>query len=547
MSFWLLRIVLLRSFFFIYAIAFLIALSQNEALIGDNGLTPAKRFWEVVIRKRFGTVSPWAGFVQYPSLFWWIPVSSSSLFGLSLIGLGCSLFVIVNGGANLVIVATCWAAQMSIQSVGQVWYGFGWENQLLEMTFLVGIIVPYFSLSPLPSKTPMPLLGVFAFRWLLFRIMLGAGLIKIRGDSCWRDLTAMNYHYETQPVPNPFSHIFHHAPELWHKFETLSNHVIELACPFLLFFPTAGLGEWSRTISIGSGMIQIGFQIVLICSGNLSFLNWLTAIPALCCFDDRALAFLFPREVQKKAIDAEQSYLHHSSGGSDVYITSRRLLNMCAFLLLAYLSVPVVRNLLSTKQVMNASFSAFRVLNTYGAFGSITRERNEVILLGTADDLGGPTPPKWLEYEFAVKPGDINRRSRWISPLHFRIDWLMWFAALGSYQQAPWIVKLAFKLLQNDELVTKQLLATGGNPFAGKPRPKHLKADFYLYKLQPPMILKSRAAAVSVGSGVGVGVGVGEWEEGTVWRRKFVKSYLPPMDLTNPSLVEFLKQRGLSD
>ncbi|GFR69257.1 lipase maturation factor [Elysia marginata] len=144
-----------------------------------------------------------------------------------------------------------------------------------------------FTLSELPKATPSSKINIFAFRWLIFRIMIGAGLIKIRGDKCWRDLTCMNYHYETQPVPNPVSYYLHQSPEAMHKFEVLSNHFIELVAPFLLLLPHRGL-------CMLGGALQIVFQVVLIISGNLSFLNWLTILPSLACFDDASLAWMFP-------------------------------------------------------------------------------------------------------------------------------------------------------------------------------------------------------------------------------------------------------------
>jgi len=529
---WLVRVVFLRAWGFVTSVAFLVALQQNEALIGEKGLLPAKLFWNGAIRPRYAGKTILDGLLAYPSLFWFIEPSGGNLRLLAILGLVCSLVVVVQGSANMVLVFICWAVQMSIQSVGQVFYGFGWESQLLEVSFLAMFISPLFDMSTMfPHKTPMPMLVIWGFRWLLFRIMLGAGLIKIRGDSCWRDLTAMNYHYETQPVPNFLSPYFHHAPNFWHKCETLGNHIVELACPFMLFFPASG---WARGISIVGGIIQISFQLVLILSGNLSFLNWLTAIPAICCFDDEFLGFLFSAETRRAAAEAETLYQQQARNSREISILMRRATHIAVACLLLYLSIPVVQNLLSRNQKMNASFGSFKILNTYGAFGTITRERYEVVLQGTCDELeGGPAPPVWSEFSFPVKPGAVNLRSRWISPYHFRLDWLMWFAALSSYQQHPWLVHLIYKLLKNDELATS-LLATRGNPFEGKQAPKYVKADFYLYKIQDP--LRQRRETDKDGSG---------WEEGRIWRRKFVRSYLPAMDVNNPSLLRFLQQRGL--
>jgi len=526
---WLVRILFLRCFFFIYSVAFLVSLRQNEALLGDEGLTPARRYWQNTIVPRFAaqdSSSLLSSFMSYPSLFWLIgPPSTASLNMLAAVGLLLSVVITVLGAANMFMILAIWLLMMTIQSVGQTWFSFGWESQLLEMTFLTAFMCPFLSLSAFPKATPMPLLCIVGFRWLLFRIMLGAGLIKIRGDSCWRDLTAMHYHYETQPVPNFLSPFFHTSPALWHKFETLSNHVIELACPVLLLFPTHGLGPVVRSVSIVGGMIQVIFQFVLICSGNLSFLNWLTAIPAICCFDDEFVAPFFSPSMRKRAREAAEE----SKVGADVlYSSVRALMYLGVFALLAALSYPVVVNLLSSRQAMNRSFSAFKLVNTYGAFGSITRERHEVVLLGTKDDITKVQNPEWKAFEFPAKPTDPNRTSPWISPYHFRLDWLLWFAAFQSYTQCPWLVSLVYKLLQNDALVTRSLLSS--NPFfeSGTP-PKYIKAELFLYKYA--LVPDDKADK--------------EWERGSFWKRRHVREYLPPIALDNPSLLTFLKRNDL--
>ncbi len=172
------------------------------------------------------------------------------------------------------ILFSLWALYFSIVNVGQTWYSFGWESQLLESGILAMFMVPVFSLSKFPRHTPTPLVCVWGFRWLLFRIMIGAGMIKIRGDQCWRDLTCINYHYQTQPVPNPLSVYFHfnhgecalrpvqcvadglHA-EMVHRMETAGNHVVELLCPWLLLVPL-------RSALLAGGVIQIAFQVLCI-------------------------------------------------------------------------------------------------------------------------------------------------------------------------------------------------------------------------------------------------------------------------------------------
>jgi len=448
----------------------------------------------------FKTVAGLSSFISYPSLFWFIgPPSTESLNILAFVGLFLSLLITVLGAANMPMILAVWMIMMTIQSVGQTWFSFGWESQLLEMTFLAAFACPLLFLSAFPKAAPMPLLCIVGFRWLLFRIMLGAGLIKIRGDSCWRDLTAMNYHYETQPIPNFLSPYFHTSPSLWHKFETLSNHVIELVCPVLLLCPTHGLGSIVRSVSIAGGLIQVIFQIVLICSGNLSFLNWLTAIPAICCFDDEFVAPLFSPSMRRRAREAAEERF---GDNALLYSSLRTIMHLGVFALLAVLSYPVVVNLLSSRQAMNRSFSAFKLVNTYGAFGSITRERHEVVLLGTADEITKVQDPTWKAFEFPAKPTDPNKQSPWISPYHFRLDWLLWFAAFQSYTQYPWLVSLVYKLLQNDPLVTRSLLSS--NPFfeRGRLRDTSKPSFIFINTRWSPMTRPTRIGSAALfGSG----------------------------------------------
>ena len=227
-KYWLTRICFLRFLGFLYLVAFLIALEQNEALLGEEGLTPAVHFMDRIKQRSSSSSSDLQGFMQLPTLYWFFAPDTIHLNAFAWIGVVLSVLVMFFGAANVPILFTLWITYMSICNVGQTWYGFGWESQLLETGFLAMFMVPLFSLSKFPALTPTPLVCVWGYRWLLFRIMIGAGMIKIRGDPCWRDLTCMQYHYETQPNPNPMSPLMHSTPKFVHTIETLGNHVIEL-------------------------------------------------------------------------------------------------------------------------------------------------------------------------------------------------------------------------------------------------------------------------------------------------------------------------------
>jgi hypothetical protein len=167
--------------------------------------------WSNIVQEVKDPINREAFFIN-PTLFWFIPPTAQNLGHFALLGAALSALILMTGRANLPIAFTLWLLYFSIVGVGQTWYSFGWESQVLESGFLLFFMVPIFSLDKMPSLTPLPWVARWGYRWLLFRIMLGAGMIKIRGDQCWRDLTCMNYHYQTQPVPNPISVYFHNNP-----------------------------------------------------------------------------------------------------------------------------------------------------------------------------------------------------------------------------------------------------------------------------------------------------------------------------------------------
>ncbi|XP_073492526.1 lipase maturation factor 1 isoform X2 [Aquarana catesbeiana] len=514
-TFWMTRIVLLRALGGLYFVAFLVAFHQNKQLIGEKGLLPCKLHLGN-IKEYFGGKIGVEAFSYAPTVLWLLDWThmDTHLDNIALAGLGISAFIILTGCANMILMTTLWILYHSLVAVGQGWYSFGWESQLLETGFLGIFLCPVWTLSRVPEQTPPSGIVIWAFRWLIFRIMLGAGLIKIRGDKCWRDLTCMNYHYETQPVPNPLAYYMHRNPVWFHQFETLINHFIELVVPFFVV-----MGRRMCTIF---GILQILFQVLLILSGNLSFLNWLTIVPCLACFDDASFSFLFSSKDGSVKHQVAKIQRQDASGGRlpksyGSYI--RQILHVSLGVLIAYLSIPVVVNLMSSRQLMNTSFNPLRIVNTYGAFGSITKERTEVVIQGTSSL--DPSDPNavWEEYEFKCKPGNLTRSPCVISPYHYRLDWLMWFAAFQTYEQNEWLIHLAGKLLANDETATS-LLAV--NPFQDKAPPRWIRGEHYRYKFS--RIWGTHAS------------------EGKWWIRKRIAQYFPPLNLAG--LKKYFKSRS---
>src|SRR2546430_4481105 len=335
-SYWLTRFVILRLLGFVYAVAFFVAARQLVPLIGHRGLTPAD-FYLSSIHAELGSRTE--GMLHLPTLFWF----GCTDLGMSIFAwVGFALSLMVLGGyANAILLAVLWGMYMSIVHVGQIWYGYGWEIQLLETGFLSILPCPLVDPRRFPKSRP-PILVFWLFRWLGFRIMVGDGLIKMRGDECWRDLTCMFYHYETQPIPSPVSRYLHFAPHWFHRIETFWNHFIELVVPWFSFGP--------RTARHIAGTLLVLFQIFLIISGNLSFLNYLTIIPFLACFDDTLLRHVLPNALVKRAERAAQE--------SQPSLT-RDVVAVALSILVAYLSIYPVLNLISPRQAMNTAFNRF--------------------------------------------------------------------------------------------------------------------------------------------------------------------------------------------
>jgi hypothetical protein len=440
-TYWYSRFVFERALALGYLVAFLVAVNQFVPLLGEHGLEPVPRFVSFV------------PFRASPSLFYAFPYDAAfrlaAWAGVALSVLAFTSLPSRAGSAPAAVVwVALWALYLSFVNVGQTFYGFGWETLLLEAGFLT-------IFSGGSAAEPSRIL-MWLYRWLLFRLMFGAGLIKLRGDACWRDLTCLDYYFETQPMPNPLSWYFHWLPRSILHSGVVVNHIVEVGVPFGYFLPQPFAGA--------AGIITIVFQLILIVSGNLSWLNWLTIVLAIPTIPDRWLAWL---PAARPALLHEPAALRVAVYGLAVVV--------------AVLSVAPTTNMLSPNQVMNTSFEPLHLVNTYGAFGSITRERNEVVIEGTLDERPDETS-EWREYEFRGKPGDLTRRPPQVAPYHLRLDWLMWFAALSSPDEQPWFRPFIASLLAGDRHTLSLMRA---NPFPDRP-PRSIRAVYYRYRFTTP-------------------------------------------------------------
>ncbi|MGW1321518.1 lipase maturation factor family protein [Streptomyces antibioticus] len=454
------RLVFQRALAAVYLVAFLTAALQFRALLGERGMLPVPRFTARV------------DFRRAPSLFHWR--YSDRLFA-GCAWTGCALSAALIAGvdgllplwAAMLLWALPWALYLSIVNVGQTWYAFGWESLLLETGFLAVFLGN--------DEVGPPVLVLFLLRWILFRVEFGAGLIKMRGDACWRRLTCLDHHHETQPMPGPLSWFFHRLPKPLHRVEVAANHVTQLAVPFLLFTP--------QPLATAAAALMILTQLWLVLSGNFSWLNWITIVLA----------------VSALALPSGDRSFPAAPLWYEVVV--------CAVAaLLLFLSHRPVRNMLSRRQVMNRSFDPLHLVNTYGAFGSVSRVRHEVVVEGTLDEVPREDSD-WREYEFKGKPGDPRRWPRQFAPYHLRLDWMMWFAALSPSYADAWFGALVERLLENDRDTLRLLRRS---PFPPDRPPRHVRARLFRYRYTSWRELR---------------------ETGACWERTYVREYLPPTRL----------------
>lgn len=465
-EYWLGREVLERGAAVVYLLAFVAAATQFRALIGEHGMQPIPRF--------LAGQSFW----RTPSLFH-LRYSDRLFSTVSWFGAGLAAAIVAGAAdavplwAAMLMWLALWVLYLSIVNVGQTWYAFGWESLLLETGFLMIFLGN--------DRVAPPVLTLWAARLLLFRVEFGAGLIKMRGDPCWRDLTCLYYHHETQPMPGPLSWFFHHLPKPLHRIEVAGNHFSQLIVPFGLFAPQPVAG-------IAAAIIVVT-QLWLVASGNFAWLNWVTILLACSAIDDSWVGSVGLRH-------------HPAFPATPVWFAALVIAFAAAVLFMSYWPV---RNMLSPRQRMNMSFNSFHLVNTYGAFGSIGRTRREVVIEGTAEaHLGDQTV--WKEYEFKGKPGAVRRLPRQWAPYHLRLDWLMWFAAISPSYAQPWLTPFLQRLLRNDR-PTLRLLRH--NPFPDSP-PRYVRALLYEYRFTTPAELRRERA----------------W-----WHRTLIGGYVRPMAL----------------
>jgi predicted DCC family thiol-disulfide oxidoreductase YuxK len=447
----------LRGLALVYFVAFISLIPQIIGLIGEHGILPARDYLET-IRSEFGGNR----YAIFPTLAW---LNSSNVFIQAMCWSGAVLAIaLLVGVAPIPVAAGLYVLYLSINTIGQAFLSFQWDSLLLEAGFAAILLAPW-GLWP-GYKAEPPKIPRWVLRFLIFRLMLESGAVKLlSGDPAWRGLTALNFHYETQPLPTPLAWYAHKLPEAFQKFSVGTVFFVELAVPFLFFMP--------RRLRIIGAWITIAFQLIIAATGNYTFFNLLTIVLCIPLFDDRHFRRSSPLPLGE---------VGPSKTGRVRVAISLLIIAIGLFQLVATLgfSLPLPGFLYS----LDDYAQAFQVVNHYGLFAVMTTSRPEIIIEGSDDG------ENWKSYEFPFKAGDVLERPRWVAPFQPRLDWQMWFAALGSYRDAPWFSRLIIRLLEGSPEVVGFLEK---NPFPDKP-PHFIRAVTYDYHFSDVATRRSTGA-----------------------------------------------------
>lgn len=453
----------LRVLALVYLAAFASLAVQVRGMVGPRGILPAGEWLETMRalgRERF---------FRFPTIFWWIPATDRNLRLAAWGGVALSLLLLV-GVTPIATLVALWALYLSFFTVCPTWLGFQWDLLLVETGLLAVFVAPR-TLAPvtidlLSAHAPSPIaLGLLW--WLLFRLIFSSGLVKLTsGDPTWRRLTALAHHYETQPLPVRLAWWAHHLPLGFHRLSAASMFVIELGAPFLIFGPAP--------LRHGAALAIAALMLLIVATGNYGFFNVLTIALCLPLFDDAVLQPLWPSGwTPPPAADGVD-------WPSAVVALPIALLSAHEVARLAGRRLPWPRPLAR----LLARLEALRLLNPYGLFAVMTTSRPEIIIEGSHD---GRT---WRPYEFRWKPGDPRRPPRRAFFHMPRLDWMMWFAALGTLRQHPWFLRFAERLLEGSSPVRALLRA---DPFGGDP-PRFVRAVLYDYRFADPRTRRETGA-----------------------------------------------------
>jgi len=480
-TFTLTRWVFLRALGVIYLIAFVSLWVQVKGLIGSHGILPAQQYLHM-LRNYVGPER----YRLAPTVFW-LGAGDATLALVCGLGTFCAALLVCDV-APVVCLVSLWVLYLSLVTVGRDFLAFQWDVLLLEAGFLAIFFAPGHLVPGRPGAGPVSPIMLLLLWWLLFRLAFQSGLVKLTwGDPTWRDLSALDYHFVTQPLPTWIGWYAHQVPAVVKKGAVIVMYVLEIGAPLLIFGPR------SLRFAACAGIVLL--QVLIFATGNYTFFNLLTIALALLLLDDPWWARVLPEHVVQRLVAETRSgfgmgVLRPAVAGVVVAVSCAKFWQNLTPR--STLPRPVGRAL--------AWVEPFRSINSYGLFRVMTTSRLEIVVEGSDDGVA------WRAYEFRYKPGDVTRRPGFVEPHQPRLDWQMWFAALGRYETTPWFAPFLARLLEGSPPVLRLLRS---NPFPDHP-PKYVRALLYDYGFTTPA--EQRAA--------------GAW-----WTRSLVGAYSPVMSL----------------
>jgi predicted DCC family thiol-disulfide oxidoreductase YuxK len=493
-AYFLTRRLFLRALGLVYLVAFVSLWTQISGLIGHDGILPTDQLLPAIQQHYAAQGIGPERFYLVPTLSW-LDASDGFLHCQCAAGTVLAILLIL-GIAPVPCLALLWLLYLSLVTVGRDFLGFQWDNLLLEAGFLAIFFAPL-QLLPRPAReAPPSRLVLWLLRLLLFKLMFSSGCVKLlSGDPTWRNLTALTFHYYTQPLPTWIGWYASQLPLWFQKFSCAATFGIELGAPWLIFGPR-------RIRFLGATAIAF-LQILILLTGNYTFFNWLTLALCLLLLDDfildkivsRKLRPLFFFSLQPSAFSLSPRWPRPF-----IAVLTIVILSASGFQLAATLGFR--SPLLYPFAWVAEQLTPLRTVNNYGLFAVMTTDRREIIVEGSNDGTN------WLAYEFKYKPGNVNRRPAFVAPFQPRLDWQMWFAALADVRQNPWFVNFCERLLQGSPDV---LALLAKNPFPNHP-PRYIRAELYDYHFTN--FAERRAT--------------GAW-----WKRELIGQYLPAISVQN--------------
>jgi lipase maturation factor 1 len=479
------RGIFLRGIGLTYLVAFVSLRVQIDGLVGAQGILPAHDFFADV-RDHYGSRALFA----LPSLLW-LNSSNGALHLFCAAGVLGSVVLLV-GFVPIPALILCFVSYLSLTVAGQTFFSFQWDILLLETGFLAIFFVPW--RLTLARAAPVSGVALFLLKLLLFKLMFMSGLVKLTShDSCWWNLTALDYHYWTQPLPTVFAWFADKSPEWFKKFSVAFCLIVEIIVPFFIWAP--------RRIRLIAVMLLILLQIAIAVTGNYCFFNLLTIVLCLLLIDDRTFAWL-TRRLRSEGRALRARGVAELRPPSAIAASIVLIVTLPLNLWLCYTAIKPEVEWPRPLGFIYGYIEPLRVVNGYGLFRVMTKERPEIQVEGSADGID------WVPYEFKWKAGNVNRAPRWTAPHQPRLDWQMWFAALGSAREEVWFQRFMLRLLENEACVTRLL---AHNPFPEKP-PRYVRAILYKYEFTSSE--EHRAT--------------GAW-----WKRREIGEYFPEVSLSD--------------